>query len=199
MGEAMRLNTIGSLALAAAMVVPAGTALAQEASPTAEATLSPAAQAFAEAFPAEVGGVSLADLVEVSPADAPDVMDAEVSPMLEEVADGLGVGLGAVLVGQAATFTDLFDEDADGAWIIAIQIPGMDPATGSDLMVRLFTTYADEDWVITETEVAERPVTRVASVDDAEAAFNVYAGGDMAWVVMTASTELLEEAISQLP
>ena len=194
-----RLSAFGSLGMAAALLVPAGTALAQEASPTAEATLAPAAQAFAEAFPDEIGGVALADLIEVASADAPDVMDAETLPLLEEVIVGLGVGLDAVLVGQAATFTDLFDEDGDGVWIIAIQIPGMDPATGSDLMLGLFTASGEEDLVITETEVAERSVTRVASTDDSEAAFIIYAVGDIAWVVATQSTDLLEETISKLP
>lgn len=195
----MRLKTIGSLALAAALLVPGGSALAQEESPAAEATLAPAAQAFAEAFPDELGGVSLAGLVEILAADAPDAMDPESTPMLEELAEGLGVGLGDVLIGQAMTFTDLFAEDQEGAWLIGIHVPGMDPATGSDLMVTLFTAMADEGLVVTETEVADRPVTRVADAEDPESAFNVYAGGDMAWVVMTPSAALLEEAISKLP
>ena len=195
----MRFSSVGSLALAAALLVPGGSVLAQEASPAAEATLAPAAQAFAEAFPAELGGVSLAGLVEVVSADAPDAIDPEATPMLEEVAEGLGLGLDAVLIGQAMTMTDLLSEDQDGAWVIGIQVPGMDPATGSDLMVRLFTTQADEGFVITETEVAERTVTRVADAEDPESAFTVYAGGDMAWVVMTPSSELLEEAVSKLP
>ena len=194
-----RLSTFGALAIVAALLVPAGTTLAQDASPTVEATLAPAAQVFAEAFPDEVGGVALADLIEVASADAPDVMDAETLPILEKVTMGLGVGLDAVLIGQAATFTDLFAEDEDGVWIIAIQIPGMDPATGSELMLSLFTASGEEDLVITEAEVAERSVTRVASADDPEAAFSIYAVGDIAWLIATPSTDLLEETISKLP
>jgi hypothetical protein len=194
----MKLHRLGSVIIAAALLIPAGSALAQEESPAPAASLTPAAESLVAAFPAELGGISLDGLVEVAAADTPDNLDPEMLPLLEEVATGASVGLDAVLVGQAMT-TGIFDEDPNGAWLIAIQVPGMEPETGSAFMVSLFTSFADEELVVSETEIAGRSVTQVASAEEPTAAFNVYAGGDIAWVIMTESAEVLEEAISQLP
>ena len=194
----MRLRTFGSVAMTVALLAPGATVMAQEESPAAEATMSPVAEAFAATFPDEIGGVSVFDIVEVFVADDPDQLDAASLPLLEQAAAAAGVGLDAVLIGQALTI-DLFDEDAEGVWIVAIHVPGMEPAAGTDLVLDLFTGSADEELLVAGSEVAGRSVTSVTSAEDPSAEMIIYSAADTAWVVMSPSPALLEEAVSKLP
>jgi hypothetical protein len=192
----MKITRIASLFIAAALVVPTGTAFAQEESMEPEASLSPEAQSFADLFPVEIGGVELAGRIEVMSGTSEDF---ESTPELDAMIEDLGIGLEDVLVGQAMTFDDFFDEEAEGAWIIAFQIPGMDPETGEALMVEMWTAEAPEETVVAEAEVAGRTVTRITVPEEAGAAIDIYASEDTVWFVVASDPELQEEAVSQLP
>lgn len=194
----MKLGIVSSVVVAMALLLPAGTVLAQDESPTPAPSMTPAGAAFAAAFPGEIGGVSLSGKIEIYSGATPEQFDAQALPLLEDVAEEAGVGLDAVLVGQALSI-DMLAPDAQAVWIAAIQVPGMDPATGADLMLELFTGSTDEGLLVTEDEVASRPVTIVASPEEPEAPVIIYAAGDIAWLVMTQSVDLLEETISKLP
>ncbi len=192
----MKLARIVSLLMAAALLVPTGTALAQEESAAPEVALSPEAQAFVDLFPAEIGGVALAGRIEVITGTSDDF---ESTPELDALMGDLGIGLEDVLVGQAMTFDDLFEEEAQGAWVIAFQIPGMEPEVGEALMVEMWTADADEGTEVAEAEVAGRAVTRITVPDEPGSAIDIYASGDTVWFVVASSPELQAEAISQLP
>lgn len=192
----------GSLAMALTLLLPAGAALAQDASPSpgAAPTLSPAAQDFADAFPDEIGGVALAGLIEVISVSEPDALDPVSLPLVTELADGLGIGFEDIYAASAMTFDDFLAEEPTGVWIMAIKAPGMAPEAGVDLLVDLWTMEADEEaLVISETQVASRDVTRIASAEDPEAAFSVYGSDGIAWMIASPDPALLEETISKLP
>lgn len=192
----------GSLAVALTLLVPAGAALGQDASssPIAEPTLSPVAQAFADVFPGEIGGVSLDGLIEVGDLSEPDALDPAAMPLMAGLAEDLGIGLEDILMAGAATFSDFFAEEPDGVWIMAIQAPGMAPDVGVDLMVELWTMEAeDADIVIEQVQIAGRDVTRVAAAAGAAGgALNFYGSEGIAWMV-AGPDALLEEALSKLP
>ncbi len=194
----MKLARMGTIVLAAAML-PAGTALAQDVSPEPSATTtSPATTiVLADAFPVEVGGVLLADTIEVLTGTEAAADDEASGETLSAAAASLGVSLDDVSLASAFTFTDLDDES--GIFIIAVQVPGMGADMGMELMLELFTRDADEGLVIGEAEVAGKDVVTLSSPDDPEAVAYLYAGGDMAWMVAAPLFADLEEAISQLP
>jgi len=194
----MTLARMGTIVLAAAML-PAGTALAQDVSPEPSATTtSPATTiVLADAFPVEVGGVLLADTIEVLTGTEAAADDEASGETLSAAAASLGVSLDDVSLASAFTFTDLDDES--GIFIIAVQVPGMGADMGMELMLELFTRDADEDLIIGEAEVAGKDVVTLSSRDDPEAVAYLYAGGDMAWMVAAPLFADLEEAISQLP
>lgn len=192
----------GLLAIGLALLLPAGATLAQDApsSPVVEPTMSPDAQEFADAFPDEIGGVALAGLVQIADVSQPDAFDPTTLPLITELADGLGIGFEDILAASAMTFDDLFAEEPTGVWIMALKAPGMAPEAGVALMVELWTLEADgEALVISETQVAQRDVTRIASAEDPEAAFVVYGSDDIAWMVASPDEALVEETISKLP
>jgi len=194
----MKLTRIGAIVLAAAML-PSGVALAQDASPapSAGATLTAVTGSIADAFPVEVGGVPLADSIEVLTGTEAAADDEGSGEALSAVAASLGVSLDDVSLASAFTFTDLDAEN--GVFIIAVQVPGMDPDTGMGLLLEILTYSADEDLVIGEAEVAGKGVVTLSSPDDPEAVAYLYAGGDIAWMVAAPLLTELEEAISQLP
>ena len=192
----MRLARIASLLMAAALLVPTGVALAQEESTASDEALSPEAQAFVDLFPAVIGGVELAGRVEVLTGASEDF---ESTPELDAIIADLGIGLEDVLVGQAMTFDDLFDEEAQGAWIIAFRIPGMEPEAGEALMVEMWTAEAEAGVEVAEAEVAGRAVSRITVPDEPGSAIDIYAAGDTVWFVVASNPEMQAEAISQLP
>jgi hypothetical protein len=192
----------GSLAIALTLLLPSAAALAQDASPppSAQPTLSPAAQEFADAFPAEIGGVALAGRVEITEASAPDQMDPATLPLITDLAADLAIDLDEILVASAMTFDDFFAEEATGVWIMALMAPGMTPEAGVDFMLELWTMEAvEEALVISETQIAEREVTRIASAEDPDAAFNLYGSDGIVWMVAADDPALLEETLSKLP
>jgi hypothetical protein len=196
------MNTVksGALAIALVMLLPVA-ALAQESSPSpsVQPTLSPTAQEFADAFPDEIGGVSLAGLVEVVAAAEPETIDPTALPLMTDLAADLGIGLDEIQMATAMTFDDFFAEEPEGVWIVALKAPGMAPQAGVDLMMELWTTQAEEELAISETRIAERDVTRVASAEDPDTAFYLYGSDGIAWMVAGPDPALLEETFSKLP
>lgn len=192
----------GPLAIALTLLLPSAAALAQDESPppSAQPALSPAAQEFADAFPDEIGGVSLAGRVEITGASEPDGLDPAALPIITDLTADLGIGLDDILVASAMTFDDLFAEEATGVWIMAMMAPGMAPEAGVDLMLELWTMDVEEEaLVISETSIAEREVTRIASAEDPDAAFNLYGSDSIVWMVAAEDPALLEETLSKLP
>ncbi len=194
----MKVSRIAAVALAAALLLPAGAVMAQDPSPlpSEEATLSPAGQSLYEAFPDEVGGTTLADSIQImSVGQATDEEDG--LELIEAAAAAAGVSLEDIAMGSAFTFDDL--EAESGVLIIAVHVPGLDPDAAKQLLLDLMMQDVDEGAILDETVVAGRDVTTLSSADDPEAVAYFYAGGDMAWMVGAPVLEELEEAISKLP
>ncbi len=194
----MKLIRIAAGALAGLLLLPSSAALGQDASPemSASPSLAPASSALAKAFPDEVGGILLSEHLQVISGPAAVADDPVASEPLLALTDSLGVSIEDVALASAFTFDDLDDER--GILLVGVYVPGMDASTGRQLVLDLFTREAEEH-TIDETVIADKTVTSLTPLDDAENVAYVYADGDMAWLVAAPSSDELEETLSKLP
>ncbi len=207
----MRLVHIATTVMSAALLLPAGTALAQEASPSTgsplpaasadasvipDASADPAVDALLALIPVEASGLALregaatfgAEEMRANSADDELVLLDQLISAAGDPTEGLGV---------AAVFATTAEDDG-GIMLQAISVPGMLPPDGVKFWSSMLD-LANETSQTEEVEIAGKTVTAYTSSDDPGITAHLYATDGAAWLIIASDPAMLDDLLTQLP
>jgi hypothetical protein len=194
-----RLHPLSALALTASLLLPAGTAMAQDdavasAGPDAAAAgQDPRLTELVALLPAELAGVSLADNLTLATGEQLlALMRPEEAAIIEGVLD---VG-GRTVADYAAATTWLPVAATDVVVLQAHRIAGVDASTTVDAWVEVLTVNL-ADPQVSEGLVAGRPVTLVSDASAPEVpTLHLFPVDDVTWMIVAADQAIVEEAMA---
>ena len=194
-----KLRSLPALALAAALLLPAATALAQD-----EASVSPGPDATAPSqdprftqlaalMPESLAGQVLADNLTLATGEQLfALMRPEETAVLQRVLDTTGT----TVADYAAATTWLPVTATDVVVVQVHRIGGIDAAATLDAWVEILTINLAEPQV-SEGSVAGLPVTFVSDGSAPEVPkLHLFSAGDAIWMVVAADQAIVEEAVA---
>jgi len=193
-----KLRSLTTLALAAALLLPAATAMAQDeagVSPGPDATApsqDPRFTELAALLPETLGGQVLADNLTLATGEQLfTLMRPEETAVLQRVLDATGT----TVADYAAATTWLPVTAADVVVVQVHRIAGIDAAASLDAWVEVLTINLAEPKV-SEGSVAGLPVTFVSDGSAPEVPeLHLFSAGDAIWMVVAADQAIVEEAV----
>ncbi len=201
----MRSIRLATAVISAALLLPTGAALAQEASPSTgsplpaaveEASVDPAVDALLTLIPVEAAGLALREGAATFGAEEMRANSADdelvLLDQLISAAGGPTEGLGV-----AAVFATTADGDG-GIMLQAISVPGMLPQDGVTFWASMLD-LANETSATEEVDVAGKTVTRYTSPDDPGITAHLYGTDDAAWLIIASDPAMLDDLLTQLP
>lgn len=194
-----KLRSLLALALAAALLLPAATAMAQDdasASPGPDATTpsqDPRFTQLTELLPAALAGQPLADNLTLATGEQLfALMRPEETAILQAVLDTTGT----TVADYAAATTWLPVTATDVVVVQVHRIAGVDAAATVDAWVEVLTLNLAEPQV-SEGSVAGRPVTFISDGSTPEVPrLHLFSVGDATWMVVAAEQAVVEEAMA---
>ncbi|MEA2025371.1 MAG: hypothetical protein U9O18_01635 [Chloroflexota bacterium] len=195
----IKLDLLSAMALTAALLLPSGTALAQDGSTTPDPATGAAMTAedprFAELealVPPALAGLPLGDnLVFATGEELLDIMQPEESAILEEVLEANG----KTPADYAAATSWLPTSESDIVVIQAHRIAGVDASETMEAWVEIVSVNLD-DPQSAEGFIAGRPVTLVSDASSPEVpTLHLFPAGDVMWMIIAADEAIVEEAM----
>ncbi|MFO7531112.1 MAG: hypothetical protein R6W93_01535 [Candidatus Limnocylindrales bacterium] len=194
-----RLHPLSALALTATLLLPAGTAMAQDDAvasggpDAAAAEQDPRLTELVALLPAELAGVSLADNLTLATGEQLlALMRPEEAAIIEGVLD---VG-GRTVADYAAATTWLPVAATDVVVLQAHRIAGIDASATVDAWVEVLTVNL-ADPQVSEGMVAGRPVTLVSDAGAPEVpTLHLFPVDDVTWMIVAADQAIVEEAMA---
>lgn len=207
----MRLTNITTIALAATLLLPSGTALAQDPSPTMADPMASAAPAATEAplasatpvaqdllalIPVEAAGLALREQAVTFSADEMRANSAEDElVVLDALIDAAGRPTEGM--GVAAVFATTAD-GVGGIMMQAIKVPGMQPKDGVAFWTSMLD-LANETSSTEQAEIAGKSATSYVSPDDPNITAYLYGADGAAWLIIASDEAMLDDIFTQLP
>jgi hypothetical protein len=194
-----KLHSLSAVALTAALLLPAGTAMAQD---EAVASVGPDAVAadrdprlteLLALLPSELAGASLADNLTLATGEQLfALMRPEESAIIQSVLDAGGKSV----ADYAAATTWLSIAATDVVVVQAHRIAGVDASATVDAWVEALTVnLADPE--VGEGLVAGRPVTLVSDASAPEVpTLHLFPVGDVTWMIVAADQAVVEQAMA---
>lgn len=194
-----KLHSLPILALAAALLMPAATAMAQDdagVSPGPEATApsqDPRFTELAALMPDSLAGQVLADNLTLATGEQ---LFALMRPEETAVLQGVLDATGSTVADYAAATTWLPVTATDVVVVQVHRIAGIDAATTLDAWVEILTINLAEPQV-SEGSVAGLPVMFVSDGNAPEVPrLHLFSAGDAVWMVVAADQAIVEEAVA---
>ncbi len=191
----MRFAKTATAVLALALLLPAGTVAAQDASPVPSA--EPPVGVALDLIPTEAGGLVLREqamtfsgqeMRDNSDADELVLLDTAIAAAGDPEIDSMGVA--AVLASTA--------DGQGGIMLQAIEIPGLAPSDGIAFWTAMLD-LANETSTSEEVDVAGKTAVAYTSPDDPDMTAHLYAVEGAAWLIIASDAALLEDVLSELP
>lgn len=217
----MRLASIATAGLIAALLLPSAGALAQDdaaassapgsALPTASPGASPvasaavgeaaaeseaAAEALLELIPIEAAGLPLREQATTFGVEEMRANSAEQElAVLERLISAAGAPADGI--GVAAVLATTAD-GAGGILLQVIGVPGMRPEDGIAFWSAMLD-LANETSSVEQLEVGGKTVTTYVSPADPDVMAHLYSVDGAAWLIIASEQDMLEDVFSQLP
>ena len=194
-----KLHSLSALALTATLLLPVGTATAQDdavasAGPDAVATdQDPRLTELLALLPTELAGVSLADNLTLATGQQLfALMRPEESAIIQGVLDAGGRSV----ADYAAATTWLPVAATDVVVVQAHRITGVDASATVDGWVEVLTVNL-ADPQVSEGLVAGRPVTFISDASAPEVpTLHLFPVGDVTWMIVAADQAIVEQAMA---
>lgn len=217
----MRLASIATAGLIAALLLPSAGAMAQDdaAASSVPGSVPPSASPGASPAPSAAVGEAAADgeaaaeaLLELVPIEAAGlplreqattfgVEELRANSAEQELAvlESLISAAGAPAdgIGVAAVLATTAD-GAGGILLQVIEVPGMRPEDGITFW-RAMLDLANETSTSEEVDVAGKTAIAYTSPDDPDMTAHLYAVEGAAWLIIASDAALLEDVLSELP
>ena len=197
----IKLRPLSTIALATALLMPTGAALAQDetaVSPAPEATLAADAARLAELealVPAALAGLPLRENLQLATGEQ---MTGVMQPQEAAVLDELMAEEGKTVADYAAAATYLAASESQVIYLQAHRIAGVDAAATIDAWAEILSTYLGEPR-IGEVVVNERPVTVMSDAANPEASpLYMFPVRDVTWMIWTADEVLVAAAMDEV-
>lgn len=197
----IKLRLLSTIALAATLLAPAATVLAQDesaVSPAPEATLATEAAGLAELealVPPALAGLPLRENLQLATGEQmAGVMEPQEAAMLSE----LLAAQGKTVADYAAAATYLAPSETQIVYLQAHRIVGVDAAETIDAWVAILSAYPQEPET-GEAIINGRPVTVMSDAANPQAAaLHMFPVGDVTWMIWTDDEVLVAAAMDEV-